>query len=275
MKAGIVPEVISVTKAVSETVAFLRDLDMANNSDVRRELRAELENSFATLHSARSRLRTACAMRNLAVIVVEPGSGDLRALPGEYFNRPSSASAFEKGKLDLSELEDGDPVYDFVAFADGRQCAFLALDFFEWLREPKIGAAVEPPLRPFFNMSALEPPSLQIAEEAEPPPERAAVAAEVLAIAPEAERVAPPVANEPKTPKARRPNAKQYKIAAALPTLASASDWADLSIPQRRHRVELHFNQKEGWCPERTFYRAWSDYQAAQAMSEGSATSAT
>jgi hypothetical protein len=145
LKAEIIPGVISVRKAVSETVAFLRDLDTANNSDVRRELLAEVENSFVTLHSARSRLQTACAMRNLAVIVVEPGSGNRHALPAEYFNRPSSFSIFENGKLDLSELEVGDPVYDLVAFADGWQCVFVDAIFLEWLRDRRIGAAVEPP----------------------------------------------------------------------------------------------------------------------------------
>jgi hypothetical protein len=267
LKAGIVPEVISVTKAVSETVAFLRDLDTATNNDVSRSLRAELRNSAVILRSARSRLRTACATRNLTVIVVEPGSGSLRALPGEYFNRPSSSSVFENGKPDLSALENGDPVYDFVAFADGRQCALLAPDFFEWLRDRWIGAAVEPPLLPFFNMSALESPSLRIGENyPEPPTERAAVEVTVAAsaIAPGAERIEPPVveANYDK-PKPSKQKERQ-KVREAIEALVTAPDWIGLKGDPRMRRIEKHLGWLDGQCKRRTYNRALDDIERAR-----------
>jgi hypothetical protein len=178
LKPNIVPATISVAEAVHETVVFLLNLDMAANSEVTLSLRAELKNNFAIIGTAKSRLHIACAERKQVMVALEPGGGSFYELPAEYFNRPSSAAVFERGELDLSGLEAGDPIYDRVGFADGWQCAFFAAAFFEWLRDRRIGAAVEPGLRPFFNMSALEAASLYVTEDSELASEEAAVGIE-------------------------------------------------------------------------------------------------
>jgi hypothetical protein len=98
---------------------------------------------------------------------------------------------------------------------------------------------------------------------------------EVVPILPAVPVSGPDETDKPKPKGAKRINEKRYKIAEALPTLVIAPDWHGLGILQRCRCIEQHFNQKAGWCPERTYYRAVKEYEKARLTIERSATSAT
>jgi hypothetical protein len=77
--------------------------------------------------------------------------------------------------------------------------------------------------------------------------------------------------NETEKPKPSKQKERR-QVREAIEVLATAPDWSGLHGELRLRRVEAHLGKK---CSPRTYGRAWADYQAVQATSEGFATSAT
>jgi hypothetical protein len=175
MEIGIqIPPPMLVKRALTETIEALRRRDEAVRNNVVSSLKVELENSHARYHRAMECLRTRCAAGYLQMFVIDPDTGMRHGLPAEYFDRPSSTSVFggAEGRLDLSNLENDDPIKVVLRFANGWAAGFVDSQFQEWLADQKSGPLAGPAIRPFFgldsaeNASPREPP-VDVADESE------------------------------------------------------------------------------------------------------------
>ena len=98
---GVIPPVIPANTALGETIAALRRLDAAHSGGAERSLRGEIEHAIDLRLSEQGTtcLRTACAARNLTMVVSDPRTGSRHAVPAEYFDRPNADIEFSRGFL--------------------------------------------------------------------------------------------------------------------------------------------------------------------------------
>jgi hypothetical protein len=141
---GVIPPVIPANTALGETIAALRRLDAAHSGGAERSLRGEIEHAIDLRLSEQGTtcLRTACAARNLTMVVSDPRTGSRHAVPAEYFDRPNADIEFSRGLFgayELSEQVVADPLYKLVHPYRGWVHGFIEPEFRVWLENPERG----------------------------------------------------------------------------------------------------------------------------------------
>jgi hypothetical protein len=141
---GVIPPVIPANTALGETIAALRRLDAAHSGGAERSLRGEIEHAIDLRLSEQGTtcLRTACAARNLTMVVSDPRTGSRHAVPAEYFDRPNADIEFSRGLFgayELSEQVVADPLYKLVRPYRGWVHGFIEPEFRVWLENPERG----------------------------------------------------------------------------------------------------------------------------------------
>jgi hypothetical protein len=94
--AAVIRPIILARTALDETLAELSRFDNASNGD--RSLKDEADHAIDVSLSkwATDCLRAACAAQTLTMVVSDPRTGSLHALPSEYFDRPNADLEFNR-----------------------------------------------------------------------------------------------------------------------------------------------------------------------------------
>jgi hypothetical protein len=156
--AGVIPPLILANSALKETVGFLRETDVITRGNANRSLREEIEyaSGLKLTELAIECLRTACAARDLMMVVIDPDTQLRHAVPAEYFDqRPAADAEFVRGLFgayELPEITVSDPLFKLVRSYRGWVHGFVEPEFRAWLVNPESGPQAGPRMRPFFHV---------------------------------------------------------------------------------------------------------------------------
>jgi hypothetical protein len=154
----IVRSLVLAKKALSGTIAVLNEAVSLGRVDIHQSIREAIEDAMPLPDHATECLRTACAARNLSMLVIDPRSQLRHEVPAEYFDQRPFAdlefgSAYFRG-CEKSELAATDPLFKLVLPFRGWVHGFIEDDFQKWLEDPDTGPLAGPTMRPFFHTSA-------------------------------------------------------------------------------------------------------------------------
>jgi hypothetical protein len=156
----VVPSIILAKDALDETIGFIRKLGALNRSNAERSLREEIEFSIRLKLKERAIecLRTACAARDLTMVVIDPRTQFRHAVPAAYFDqRPAAELEFEHGEFgayELPEIVVTDPLFQLVRPYRGWVHGFIDPEFRAWLENPTAGPQGGPRMRPYFHSAS-------------------------------------------------------------------------------------------------------------------------
>jgi hypothetical protein len=163
MAAGVIPSFILAKTALAQTVDALRRFEVVNPINRNRSLREELEHAsdLELPDRAIECLRTACAARDLTMVVINSQTQFRQAVPAEYFEVPAAGAEFERSFFGAYEelpkiVTNPDPLFHLVHSYQGWVHGFVEPEFRAWLVNPESGPQAGPQMRPFFHDSPAE-----------------------------------------------------------------------------------------------------------------------
>src|SRR5690348_14434374 len=79
----------------------------------------DYKHGLAATKEAEQRLQTACASRELTIVVVNPRTGEREQLPPSYFDEPGSRFIFHRATFRISDLDERNLWYSTLRHLDG------------------------------------------------------------------------------------------------------------------------------------------------------------
>jgi hypothetical protein len=157
----VIPAIIRAKTALDETVRALRPAVNRINSN--RSVREELEYVYDLERELAERatecLRTACAARDLTMLVIDPRTRERHEVLAEYFDQRLAANAeFQSDSFRAMDTMESkqvstDPLYRLVRPYRDWAHGFVESEFRAWLGNGEVGPLAGPRMRPFVYIN--------------------------------------------------------------------------------------------------------------------------